>query len=93
MRKAVTGKQPARLTAHPAVRRAHKDHTPYPLSDQTTLPPAERRRAQAVVGVGVLVDGRRPGSSAAGGGTFSRDTAGGGVLLLVRACGCGLLAG
>ena len=36
----MTGKQPARLTAHPAVRRAHKDPTPHPFSDQTTLPPA-----------------------------------------------------
>ena len=39
------------------------------------------------------VDGRRPGSGGCRIGGFSRVTAGGGVLLLVRACGCGLLAG
>ena len=70
-RKAATSKQPARLTAHHTLPLEEHTKTPRrnPFSDQNTLlPPAERRRAQAVVGVGVLVDGRRPGSGAAGGG-------------------------
>ena len=76
MRKAVTGKQPARLTAHPAAKSQAKEGpsaVPLPIKTLYPLQSGGGERGRWLL-VWSVLGGRRPGSGAAGGGTFGRVT-------------------